>query len=399
MYLKRSIGLLFVTGSLLSILLAKQPVLAEGILLSNDVPLSRVQTLSSQDIRNDLDTLISTLANAYGGKNILPGNQYNELIQGINGLKVGPGGISSLDFCNQIADQTEKINDCHLTVHIEAITCRRQWPLANVGANSGFASANQTWSVMYKENKNKLVAVLSIKKMSPANSPEWNGFLETVQSLVMAGSPFIIDMRRNPGGDSTKGNEMARLLYGLEKNQSTPMPKKQTYRQRTPDAWALLANAFWLNMQSFSDNKQPVPGYLNDTYQSMVGFQKKSVAGLIPALEVEKFGTDPVDLSRAVTFPIYILVDRNCGSSCELTLEALENLPAVQTVGENTTGVVQYGNVGALYLPSSHIVVRMPTQGSKYDDGREVEKNGYAPRWKVQPGTDALEFTLSQFFL
>ena len=109
-------------------------------------------------------------------------------------------------------------------------------------------------------------------------------------------------------------------------------------------------------------------------------------------------GQEKMDLTRAINFPVYVLIDRNCGSSCELTLEALEKLSYVQTIGENTTGVVQYGNVGALFLPSSHIVIRIPTQGSKYDDQRQVEKIGYTPKWKVPLGTDALEYTLSHFF-
>lgn len=371
---------------------------AENILLSADVPLSSVPQLNPREIKNDLDILLATLDKAYGGKGILPGNQYVDLVSGLERLEVSPAVISSQDLCNQIAELTEKINDDHLTVHIGDKTCQRKWPVPNVGSNSGYGNSNPTWSLSVKKIENHSIPVLSIQKMSPSASPDWNGFLEAVQGLVKGRSPFVIDLRRNPGGDSTKGLQMAAILYGVNKVEDVPMPVKQIFRQRSPEAWAVLANASWLEMKSLKEERKPVPAYISDNYQSLVQYREKALQGLIPALEVQRLGQEKIDLTRAISFPVYVLIDRNCGSSCELTLEALEKLPSIQTVGENTTGVVQYGNVGALYLPSSHIVIRMPTQGSKYDDQRHIEKIGYAPKWKVPLGTDALEYALSHFF-
>lgn len=387
----------FVTLIVPSIFLT-QMALAEDILLSSQVPLAKVETLTADDLKSDLEILLLTLDKAYGGKNVLPGSQYSDLVDGLKNLKLKISNISSEDFCNQIADLTEKVNDNHLTVHIEDQTCRRQWPVATIGANSGFGNANSTWSVSFRNYQNQLVPVLAIQKMSPSGSPEWNGFLETVQSLVKTGNPFVIDMRRNPGGDATKGSEMARILYGIDKTQHVPMPKKQIYRQTTAEAWSIMANAFWLGIQALAMNGQPIPDYSKNTYRTFVDNIKKAMSGSFPITTIEKFDSNAANLSRVIASKIYVLIDRNCGSSCELTLEALENLPSVITVGENTTGVVQYGNVGALYLPSSHIVVRMPTQGAKYDDQRQIEKIGYSPKWKVPPGTDALDFTLNKFF-
>ena len=368
------------------------------ILLFQSVPLKSVAKLTSENIRSDLEILLFTLENAYGGKNILPAYQYEKLIAGLKSLKQTQKTLTSEDLCNQIADLTEQVNDYHLTVHIENQTCRRIWPMPTVGVNSGYGTSNQTWSLSTKPVGNKAVRVLAIQKMSPSASPDWAGFIETVQILVKESKPFVIDMRRNPGGDLTKGLEMSRILYGLNNSQSLPSPRKQIYRQRTPSAWALLANVSWLQLQNLNTMGQPTPDYIKNNYLSLVNYQKKAVEGLISPLEVETLGEDKADLSHAISFPVYVLIDKNCGSSCELTLEALEGLPAIQTVGESTTGVVQYGNVGALYLPSSHILIRIPTQGAHYDDNRQIEKIGYSPKWQVQSGTDALDFTFSHFF-
>jgi hypothetical protein len=371
---------------------------ASAALITSEVPLAPVESLTKQELQSDVDLLVETLDKAYGGKGILPGSQYEDLIRGLTSLKLQGGSTSSVDFCNQLGALTEKVDDYHLTVHIAEQTCQRKWPTATVGPNSGYGKPNNTWSVAFTNYQNQLVPVLAIKKMTAAASPEWNGFFETVQGLVKTAKPFIIDLRRNPGGDSSTGYEMARILYGLDKSQQVPMPKKQIYRRRTPEAWTAMANTFWLEMQNLASKGQPIAEYQKANYKGLLGYRQKAIDGLMPEMEIETRGSEVVDLSHAVTAPIYVLIDRNCGSSCELTLEALENLPAVVTVGENTTGVVKYGNVAAVYLPASHIVIRLPTQGANYDDGRQVEKIGYAPKVKTPSGTDALEFTFNKFF-
>lgn len=373
-------------------------VFAQDILLSKQVPLSPVSEIKPESLKEDIDVLVNSLDKAYGGKDILTGNQYAELIASLKKLKESSKNLSSEEFCEQIAQSTEKVNDSHLTVHIGNKTCQRKWPIPSVGPNSGSGSENPTWSLAKRHFNGHTISVLSIQKMSPSASPDWNGFLEEVQKLVQAGNSFVIDMRSNPGGDSARGVQMAALLYGVNRVDEVPMPQKTIYRVRTPEAWSVVANVFWLEMQKLSSLGKPVPNYITGNYQEMVSYRDKALQGLVLPLQVDSFGSEKVNLSRAFQSPIYVLIDRNCGSSCELTLEALEKLPSVQTVGENTTGVVQFGNVGALYLPNSHLVIRMPTQGAVYADGRLVEKIGYSPKWKVPPGTDALDYTLVRFF-
>lgn len=244
-----------------------------------------------------------------------------------------------------------------------------------------------------------MIPVLSILKMSPSASPDWNGFLGTVKALRAQGKPFVIDLRGNPGGDSTKGKQMAVILYGVQTADQVPMPKKTIYRQRSLESWAAMINLTWMQMQSMSEKQQAIPDYVKGNYQSMIEYYNKALEAAMPPVDTEELGNENIDLANVIQFPVYVLIDKGCGSSCELTVEALEKLQAVQTIGENTTGVVQYGNVGGVYLSKSHIVIRLPTQGAIYADQRQVEKSGYTPKVRVTPGTDALEFTLNQFFL
>ena len=371
---------------------------AQSLLLSDMVPLNAVPAIRPHNVKSDLDILIRTLEKTYGGKGLLPQGQVEGLMMGLKDLSVHPAEMSSERLCNEIGKLTERIDDFHLSVQIGGKICQRIWPKAMVGPNSGYGGTNGTWSLSAKNINGKIVSVLAIQKMSPSNSPEWSGFLEAVSSLRAQGKPFIIDLRRNPGADSTKGKQMAAILYGLHSTDEVPMPNKTVYRQRGPEACAVIANSLWLQIQSLKENFKAVPEYLSANYQSLVSFYNKALQIPILPLEIEELGNATADLANAIQFPIYVLIDRNCGSSCELTLEALENLPTLQTVGENTLGIVQFGNVGVLHLPSSHIVVRLSTQGARYKDGRQVEKIGYAPKWKSPQGIDALNFALDQFF-
>jgi hypothetical protein len=371
--------------------------LGEKLLMMTKVPLTAVASLSPTQVDLDIELFHYALETAYGGRGILPSPQYQELQAGLQRLKAQTKSMGSSELCDQLAKLTEKVSDQHLSVSLEGRVCFRSWPVANVGANSGLSAANKTWALVTKSSNNKTVQVLSIKQMTRASSEEWMGFANVVQELTRAGQPFVIDLRGNPGGDSTYGVKAARMLLGLQSDQADPSPSKTVYRRRTPEAWSVLANSFWLRIQSY-ENASQVPQDLVAEHRSMLGYRQKAIAGLIPSLQVEKLGQSTTNLDHAVRFPIYVLIDRHCGSACELMLEALETLPVVRTIGENTTGVVHYGNVGAIYLPESHLIVRLPTQGAIYDDRRNVEKLGYAPHTKVPSGTDALDFTLKKFF-
>jgi C-terminal processing protease CtpA/Prc len=83
-------------------------------------------------------------------------------------------------------------------------------------------------------------------------------------------------------------------------------------------------------------------------------------------------------------------------SACENALQAFEGHPRVMTVGENTGGAVHFGTVGDLVLHHSQIVIGIATDFWRFRDGRFVEKTGYAPRFPVQPGGDALETSLKE---
>jgi len=368
------------------------------ILLRQKVSTKKVLNLTSDHINEDIGILIFTLENAYGGKKVLPGTQYSSLLKSLDELKSSSEIVSSDQLCDKLGEIFDKVNDYHNTVKIEERLCGRIWPRGTVGLNSGAGEKNRTWSFLLRQYNQKIIPVLSLKTMSPDTSADWKGFLEKVQELITAKTSFIIDLRGNGGGNPTHSVEMARLLYGLDQQQELPWPKKQVFHLQTRESWALIANYYWLSMQKDENKEKAKQEDLLKGYEKFVKLSRDAQSGLMAQVEIQNLGGGSPDLTGAVTSPIYLLIDRGCGSACEGVLEALERLPSIYTVGERTTGVVQYGYPGWLYLPASHIIVQLSTQATSYGDNRQVEKIGYAPRWSVPTGTDALAFTLEKFF-
>ncbi len=63
--------------------------------------------------------------------------------------------------------------------------------------------------------------------------------------------------------------------------------------------------------------------------------------------------------------------------------------------GENTAGLVHFGDTGRLVLPNSGIDILISVKYLKYRDNRFVERTGYTPDVIVTKGTDALDVALS----
>jgi C-terminal processing protease CtpA/Prc len=79
---------------------------------------------------------------------------------------------------------------------------------------------------------------------------------------------------------------------------------------------------------------------------------------------------------------IFLLIDQDCGSNCEVIVEKLTAHPKVTTVGANTIGALHYGNPITYVLPNSGILVYLPTRREVLENDA-VEGIGYIPNIKT----------------
>jgi C-terminal processing protease CtpA/Prc len=237
------------------------------------------------------------------------------------------------------------------------------------------------------------VPVLGITRMPPHEDASWGHFSRAILSLQKS-SAMIIDLRGNGGGDDARGFELARSVLGKQAKTT----KVHARIIETAAAWAMQSNLHKLKMLDLEHQGSSIPSYLLKRYQENLDREKLAENNLEEVNRVIDF--DPV-ISGEYANPvyhgkIYILIDSDCGSSCEGTLEALKLHPNAISVGENTAGYVNYGETGRFVLPNSRILIQVTSKHFEYPDNRNFEKVGYPPDVRIPPGVDALDYVLRE---
>jgi len=345
------------------------------------------KSLTAEQVSKDLQILDHFLSSAYGARNYIPDNLLeiakNELHQ--------MSASSTVDLCNKLAETLSQVPDNHLTVAVWGEKCgRRSHGKGSVGKN--FVVENKTWEIKSRKENGKYIGLIGITRFALNNDSVWNGFEEAISDLKAKSDVIIIDFRGNSGGDDSKGHKMGAILMGGD----APYPIKRQVKTTTPEARVIWANLFTYYSNNLIDQGKPVPNAVSEMHKQSLKLLEESL-GSSKAEEVRKFtgGADwiyPND--DAFSGPMYILMDRKCGSSCESSIDVFEPMPTVKLVGENSFGSLHFGNVGKLVLPNSKVIVQMATHANLFKNNRFTEKVGFEPDIKVPSGEDALKYLL-----
>ncbi len=89
---------------------------------------------------------------------------------------------------------------------------------------------------------------------------------------------------------------------------------------------------------------------------------------------------------------VVILMDRGCGSSCESFVLTAEQSEKVTTMGQNSAGVSDYGNLHTVMGPCGKFQMSYPT--SRYcrvDDGRGIDIIGISPDVEIAKDEDWIQ--------
>jgi len=400
------IGLTIALIAGLSACATSRPILGPkpaDVLLQNSDSLQSPSTLTRGASQDDIALLTYTLKTGYGGRDFIPQEDFAAAINGLDMLSATtPDGISSVTLCDQIAGKLQLIRDAHLGAFqisengsrpcgTDPIGTRKGQVGKNVAnyPNSTNSKTHPGWELRWKKD----VALIAIPKFPVIEDPSWKGFTDAVLEAKAKARAIIIDMRGNGGGSDMAAWQMAEILYGAK----APNPVEIVIRSTTPQTLALRVNSYELKIRRLKSKAELVPSWLDERITKAKKDYVESLGGGTPPSEQLSQQSGPGFLpSKGYDRPIFILVDRGCLSACENALQAFEGHPRVMTVGENTGGAVHFGTVGDLVLHHSQIVIGIATDYWRFRDGRFVEKVGYAPRFLVQPGGDALETSLKE---
>lgn len=342
------------------------------------------QMISESALRYDKDELLYALKNVYSGSQHLPKMEFRNLISDIENIG---GSMRAIEFCKKIALAFEQVSDNHLRAKFTDNGCHGEVKTnPRVGKNFYSEANDIPWAVKLEKIKNKNVLFISITSFPQNNSPKWNGFLEKVSSHLTSAKAVVLDMRGNGGGDDSYGFRLAELLSGTK---NLKAPYADQWQWNKPESFQLFVNLFsdWENYL-ISEGK-PVPPYIIEKRDEFAKKRDEVIAGSFKAEDRQKHENLPISKSLR---PLFILIDKECASSCESTTDYFEYVPNTTTVGENTAGFIHFSNNGLIILKNSGVMIQMATTFNTYRDGRFIEKKGITPKWIVPPGQNALDF-------
>ena len=333
------------------------------------------ELLTPAQIIEDLNSLRTAATRAYAGPDFLSSLD-----------DISTEAQSSAQFCDQLAKVFSNVSDAHLRASLYFKNCGDSGLRGQVGRNVG----GDSWRVQTMQIGQKEIAVLAIPRFFPKADSRWQGFLQAVEKIKAQGQPFILDLRGNVGGDDHYGFEMARVLLNMPADQNLPGPVALRKIRQTPEAFAVQVNAWTVGILRLQARGQSVPAFMLEKRAEVLEWMTRAQYHQFPDIFSEILPEQKINLSGAIQAPVYILVDRECASACETTLQVLENLPNRILVGENTAGAVHFGDVGRAFLPNSRVLVSLATSSVEFHDRRQIEKQGYAPSVPVEAGKDAL---------
>jgi hypothetical protein len=362
----------------------------EAYVISDQATLTPPVQITDREVREDIRFLIGALERGYSGYKYVPNGQTPKAL---SELKKIQSVANPVMLKNQIDEILFQIPDNHLraTLNWEASPIRKsQEKMGRVGKNI-LADSKKFWSagIHYDWGK-KPVLLIGLKRFPSRKDPDWQGFLPSVKGFLKDSGLIILDLRGNGGGDDKMGISLAQLLTG----DGFRYPVSRQVELNTPEAKAIFWNSIKLRILTTRLDGKEVPDHFWALYKERkMEFDEANYGGQ-PAEKVHSFLEQEYSSMDEASYkkPIYILMDGECASSCESTLDGFEYQKNVTRVGESSGGFIHFGNIGNILLPHSQIVIQIPTHYYEYADLRFIERTGIQPDLPVPEGKDALEF-------
>jgi hypothetical protein len=344
-------------------------------------PVAEKLSLTESDFQEDLTLLRYALLNAYGARGTIDEDLFLSVDSELKKLSFID---KPKNLCEKIGEILSQFPDYHLQAKFNGESCyKRKIVKINIGKNRN--DSKQPWKGIVEVNG---IYTISISKFPPG---AWPGFHEFIDEAMKNSKAIVIDLRGNGGGDDSIAFEMAERLA----RQKLETPFASDLKRNSPETLTIWDNSLKLMKKHFSDPEmhKQIDMYINDNSKLLA----KSLAG-----EIQEYTSEPVestywkyDTSKGYKRPIYILQDKECGSSAESAIDFFEYFPNITKVGINTAGMIHFGNVGLVILPNSGITIQMPTKANKYKDGRFIEFTGITPDIVLNDGQDAYDYVLA----
>ncbi|WP_413291566.1 S41 family peptidase [Bdellovibrio sp. HCB337] len=363
----------------------------KDLLFDPNLPLKTQTHLSKKEAQADLEMLHYALTRAYPACWKMNSDEWARILETLQNITL-PESIDRREFGSMISDILWDIPDGHLKVRFgsETLGAKFHKNLRQVSTGSNVAGTD-VWKIEMHDSPRGSIPVFGISRYPQSSEPHWQGFLEAVKHNLKA-SALVIDLRGNDGGDDTKAIEMTSLLLGHDLH----IDWVREVICESAEAYALQINTYskiiWINYDSKSleapaELKAHLE-YLKTRASELQGQKPQKTIHKLPALSKKSLG------AGAFNKPIYVLIDAETRSSGEWTVLYLKQHPQTVVVGDNTFGMIHFGNSGQLLLPYSQLTVALCMKINELISGEFYEKIGIPPTIRVS-NEDSLKYTLT----
>ena len=360
------------------------------LLLRNSDDFSDRSGISKEQVLEDLAILKYALNNAYIGRSFLPKGAFAGLIAKIDALVDNAGPSSSTILCNQLAKIAWEVPDYHFSVYHYSARCNSYSLKPQYGSVGGNVATQREipWEISHANAGEQEVPIVAITSFLSSEDKKWAGLWPELQKIKDTAPAVIFDLRGNGGGDDRTAAKIAQQFYG----QKFPDPVGFFAFNKDPAAYAISANSYKIKEKRLLLDGQPVPDYVAERCRQAIADLETSkpgsgVGGNFPP-------PPPIDPILLWKKPIYLLTDKSCVSACESMVQFFESHPYDRRVGDNTAGMMTFGDSGSVILPNSQTEVNMGRKYWKRRDGRFLEKIGIEPTIRVPANSDALQYAL-----
>jgi Peptidase family S41 len=179
---------------------------------------------------------------------------------------------------------------------------------------------------------------------------------------------LIIDLRGNGGGGDRSYKSLLPLIFDTK---IVPNPY-------TASVWGSIDN-----FKYYDDTKFDIAETKQDSVDEINYVEKLRVD--IGKFQPIKFTTDMLDLVYNNPQKVVLLTNKKCGSTTEgFTMVAKESRKVIQ-MGENTAGMVSYGDWRPIEIPELPIFVSCTTKKMVFFNNQDIESIGIKPDILLNP--------------
>ncbi len=219
---------------------------------------------------------------------------------------------------------------------------------------------------------------IELRTFSALAGPQLEGFLESAEKAKDQ-AVVLIDLRGNSGGSDRYGTEWLQRLFG------SPTSGWEVLELVSPVTLQgdVLLHQWLLSRAASPSEKEQVGGRLASALKNL---EEAEAVGLEP--EWKKLSVEGGSAPRTSASPfqgrLILLVDSNTSSSAETFVLMAKQFPETVVLGENTHGMMRFGEVKLYRLPNSGIWIQAGSKHFRDPTGEFQEGRGFLPDYWIE---------------